>query len=257
MLVISFAKLIVLCVLLVMVLGKLEGEAFIDYFHTNNSDFWIPFESDEVMDHIPKVAMLPTNLHFNAPLEGDPKGENGLVAFISDKPCSDNPKACCVNGHCANISGSHLETNITFLYGTFEIYLRTSHNQSTTDVSSLTCLSTFISGGNEIDACFGSSHGLDKTIHCTYFSPEMIQKKIPLDFDPGMGYHTYAFLWQKESIEWFVDGKSVYKVTGQPQKGGIPWMPQRIVLTYRPLDPNFVGTDSIDIGYIKYTPLAK
>ena len=42
-----------------------------------------------------------------------------------------------------------------------------------------------------------------------------------LGFDASQGFHEYAFLWTRESIIWFVDGKAVYKATRDiPQYAG-------------------------------------
>jgi len=227
------------------------GQGFVDDFHTLRSDLWDPAQSNKVM-HVPKTIMLPSNLNVNSPLEDDPKGENGLIAVVSTKPCTTNPQSCCIDGNCATISGSHMETFTNFSYGSFEIYIRAAHNDTSGSIPTLTCFSTY-TNGNEIDACFS---GTERTLHCTYFSPDMKQYKYPLTYDPSKEYHVYSFLWQKGSIEWFIDGKSVYKVTGPSQTGGIPWLPQRVVLTFRPLDPNFTGEARIDIAYIKYTPIS-
>lgn len=42
-----------------------------------------------------------------------------------------------------------------------------------------------------------------------------------LGFDASEEFHEYAFDWQPDSITWYVDGKAVYKVTGDmPQTAG-------------------------------------
>ena len=42
-----------------------------------------------------------------------------------------------------------------------------------------------------------------------------------LGFDASEKFHEYAFDWQPDSITWYVDGKAVYKVTGEmPQTAG-------------------------------------
>ncbi|MBE5887220.1 MAG: glycosyl hydrolase family protein [Lachnospiraceae bacterium] len=42
-----------------------------------------------------------------------------------------------------------------------------------------------------------------------------------LGFDASEEFHEYAFDWQPDSITWYVDGKAVYKVTGEmPQTAG-------------------------------------
>lgn len=42
-----------------------------------------------------------------------------------------------------------------------------------------------------------------------------------LGFDASLDYHEYAFLWEKDSLVYYVDGKAVYKTTDNvPSKGG-------------------------------------
>ena len=51
-----------------------------------------------------------------------------------------------------------------------------------------------------------------------------------LGFDASLEYHTYGFRWAKDYIVWFVDGKPVYKVTGEKKE--LPSMPGRIIMNY-------------------------
>jgi len=54
-------------------------------------------------------------------------------------------------------------------------------------------------------------------------------KLIDLGFDASQGFHNYGFIWKKGSIEWFIDGKSVYKATED-----IPQDPCRIEVSFWP-----------------------
>lgn len=47
-----------------------------------------------------------------------------------------------------------------------------------------------------------------------FFGDETISTPIPLDFDATAEYHTYGFDWQPGYIEWYLDGRSIHKVTG-------------------------------------------
>jgi endo-1,3-1,4-beta-glycanase ExoK len=47
-----------------------------------------------------------------------------------------------------------------------------------------------------------------------FFGDDKISKAVPLGFDATAEYHTYGFDWQPDSIEWYVDGRSIHKVTG-------------------------------------------
>jgi endo-1,3-1,4-beta-glycanase ExoK len=52
------------------------------------------------------------------------------------------------------------------------------------------------------------------------------EKLIALGFDAAYGFHTYAFEWRRNSIEWFVDGRRVRKVTRA--RGPLPSHPGKI-----------------------------
>ena len=42
-----------------------------------------------------------------------------------------------------------------------------------------------------------------------------------LGFDASLDYHEYGFLWEKDSLVYYVDGKAVYKTTDNiPSRGG-------------------------------------
>lgn len=52
---------------------------------------------------------------------------------------------------------------------------------------------------------------------------------IDLQFDTSKDFHTYGFDWTDKSIEWFVDGKSVYKVEERA-----PYLPGKIMMNLWP-----------------------
>ena len=51
------------------------------------------------------------------------------------------------------------------------------------------------------------------------------EKMIPLGFDPTGDFHDYAFVWKKESVRWFVDGRQVYEI-----RKDVPPAPAKIYL---------------------------
>ncbi len=53
------------------------------------------------------------------------------------------------------------------------------------------------------------------------------EKIIELPFDPTEGFHSYGFMWTKDYIEWYVDGKPVHKATKD-----IPTRPGQLMMNY-------------------------
>lgn len=68
---------------------------------------------------------------------------------------------------------------------------------------------------------------------------------IPLGFDSSLDFHTYAFEWLPNSIEWLVDGRSVRFQQG----GALPTTPQRVMANLWPGDSSTVPW----LGAFKYT----
>jgi len=64
-----------------------------------------------------------------------------------------------------------------------------------------------------------------------YFVEGKEGKKILVDlpFDASQGFHDYGFKWTDNSLEWFVDGKSFYKVEGK-----VPYRPGKIMANLWP-----------------------
>jgi beta-glucanase (GH16 family) len=88
------------------------------------------------------------------------------------------------------------------------------------------------------------------------------EQLIDLGFDAADDFHTYAFVWQRNSIEWFVDGKSVRKVTpatvtalpSHPGKvGAFIWV---TTLTEWAGGFEYQGPTATAYDYISYTPVS-
>lgn len=69
---------------------------------------------------------------------------------------------------------------------------------------------------------FGSLRDWYGTVHCmktpylegiVHAGAEKLPdkfRKVRLDFDPSADFHVYAFLWTKERLVWYIDGKEVF-----------------------------------------------
>lgn len=89
---------------------------------------------------------------------------------------------------------------------------------------------------------------------------ETHEQMIDLGFDAASGFHTYAFEWRPSSIEWFVDGRSVRKVT----RGPLPSRPGKIgTLAWATNLKDWAGRFQYrppivaEYDYIRYTPLSQ
>jgi len=85
----------------------------------------------------------------------------------------------------------------------------------------------------------------------------------PIDFNPGLDYHTYAFEWTPSYVAWFIDGKEVYSQTGEHISTLVH--PQKIMMNiWNPSSENWVGTWNENalpafayydfVSYYSYTP---
>jgi beta-glucanase (GH16 family) len=90
------------------------------------------------------------------------------------------------------------------------------------------------------------------------------EKLIDLGFDAAYGFHTYAFEWRRNSIEWFIDGRSVRKVTRA--KGPLPSHPGKVgAFIWATQLSEWAGgftfqnefPITIEYDYISYTPLSE
>jgi endo-1,3-1,4-beta-glycanase ExoK len=88
------------------------------------------------------------------------------------------------------------------------------------------------------------------------------EKLIDLGFDAAYGFHTYAFEWRRNSIEWFVDGRSVRKVTRT--MGPLPSHPGKIGAFIWATNLSewaggftFLEPIATEYDYISYTPLSQ
>jgi beta-glucanase (GH16 family) len=85
------------------------------------------------------------------------------------------------------------------------------------------------------------------------------EKLIDLGFDASKDFHNYGFVWEKDSIKWFIDGKMVYSVTQD-----IPQDPCKIMVNFWPgtsevsgwLNGVYNGSGSqVQYDWIKYVKI--
>lgn len=77
-----------------------------------------------------------------------------------------------------------------------------------------------------------------------------------LGFDASESFHTYGFRWEKNYIAWYVDGKEVYRVTGQMPSNPAKIMANVWVTSLSSWAGVFEGKTPLtaEIEWIKYTP---
>lgn len=77
-----------------------------------------------------------------------------------------------------------------------------------------------------------------------------------LGFDASESFHTYGFEWEKDYIAWYVDGKEVYRVTGQMPSNPAKIMANVWVTSLSSWAGVFEGKTPLtaEIEWIKYTP---
>jgi hypothetical protein len=85
----------------------------------------------------------------------------------------------------------------------------------------------------------------------------------PIDFNPALDFHTYGFEWTPLYVAWFIDGKEVYRQTGEHVSTLVH--PQKIMMNiWNPAYENWVGTWNENalpafayydfVSYYSYTP---
>lgn len=126
-------------------------------------------------------------------------------------------------------SGSEYRTQQTFGYGMYDVSMKAIKNDGV--VTSFFTYTGPTEGTvwDEIDIEF---LGKDTTkVQFNYFTNGVGNHEYLYDlgFDASEGFHQYGFLWQKDSITWYVDGKAVYTATEN-----IPSTPGKIMMNAWP-----------------------
>ena len=117
--------------------------------------------------------------------------------------------------HAKQYKGAEIRTNESFLYGRFEVRLK-SCEMSGMLVSFFTFYDdpSFVTNWNEIDIEILGRYNNEVQFNAIVGKHQMNEKRQVLDFNPHQDFHTYSFDWTPEYIAWSVDGKEVYRQTG-------------------------------------------
>jgi endo-1,3-1,4-beta-glycanase ExoK len=129
-------------------------------------------------------------------------------------------------------SGAEYRTLDTFGQGRFEVRMRAAKGSGI--VSSF-----FVFTGSPWDEIDVEILGKDTTqVQFNYFVGGVggHERLIDLGFDAAADFHTYAFDWRADGIDWYVDGVLEHSVTGGP----LPGHPAQIMMNLW----NGVGVDT-------------
>jgi endo-1,3-1,4-beta-glycanase ExoK len=151
----------------------------------------------------------------------------------------------------------------TYGYGRYQTRMKASKGSGV--VSGIFTYTAAPQGGDRYDEIDFEFLGRDTTkVQTNYFvnGGGTHEKLIDLGFDAASGFHTYAFEWRPSSIEWFVDGRSVRKVTRA--MGPLPSRPGKVgALTWATTLQGWAGRFQYrepivtEYDYIRHTPLSQ
>jgi endo-1,3-1,4-beta-glycanase ExoK len=176
--------------------------------------------------------------------------DNNLQMRLSDNGGSVRPYGC-----------AEIQSATTNSYGLYEAQMRTAAGNGLN-----TAFFTFTGGPlggaehDEIDFEFlgKDPHTVQLNYHTSFGGKHEVI--VQLGFDASKEFHTYAFSWQPDKIQWFVDGK---KVSETPAGAHIPKNPGLIIFSLwsgsKMLDQwlaPFVynGPVTADVSWVKFTP---
>jgi hypothetical protein len=115
-----------------------------------------------------------------------------------------------------NYKGAEYRTFESFLYGRFEVSLKTAGKEGM--LASFFTYHELGSGGtaewNEIDIEIMGRY--NNSVQFNTITPGQTNhvRSHYVNFDPSVDFHTYAFEWTPDYVAWFIDGEEVYRQTG-------------------------------------------
>jgi beta-glucanase (GH16 family) len=156
----------------------------------------------------------PANILFN----------NGVMALNLSK----------ING--AYVSGEYRTEDEKYSFGYYETRMKAAKGAGLVGGTFFTYAGVWgQKSHNEIDFEVLGKDPTQVQLNYYYAGTGTHEKMIDLGFDASKDFHNYGFHWTKNSIEWYIDGKQVYKATEN-----IPQKPCRIMVNMWP------GTSSVE-----------
>ncbi len=112
--------------------------------------------------------------------------------------------------------GAEIRTNDSFLYGRFEVKMK-SCQASGMLMSFFTFYDNpdFVTRWNEIDIEILGRYNNEVQYNAIVGKHEMHEHRQVLDVNPHLDFHVYAFDWTPSYIAWSVDGKELFRQTGE------------------------------------------
>lgn len=117
---------------------------------------------------------------------------------------------------CKDYKGAELRTNESFLYGRFEVKMK-SFAGSGMLMSFFTFYDQpdFAQNWNEIDIEILGRYNNEVQFNAIEGNHQMHEHRQVLNFNPHEDFHVYAFDWTPDYIAWSVDGVEVFRQSGE------------------------------------------
>ncbi|RJP63214.1 MAG: glycosyl hydrolase family protein [Ignavibacteriales bacterium] len=165
--------------------------------------------------------------------------------------------------HAKDYYGAEYRTKEAYTYGRFEAKIKAAQRDGM-----LASFFTYYDGvgtsnWNEIDIEILGRY--ENNIQFNTITPGQKNhvRSQPVNFNPSLDYHTYAFEWTPDYVAWFIDGEEVYRQTGEHISTLVH--PQKIMMNiWNPAYDNWVGTWNENalpafayydfVSYYSYTP---
>jgi endo-1,3-1,4-beta-glycanase ExoK len=161
-------------------------------------------------------------------------------------------------------SGEYRTTEEKYKYGYYEVSMKAAKGNGLVSGTFFTYAGTWgEQSHNEIDF---EVLGKDPTkVQLNYYyagtgKGGQHEKLIDLGFDASQGFHNYGFVWKKDSIEWYVDGKLVHRATTDIPKGDSKimlnmWPGTQEVNGWLNGPFKYLGPVQAEYDWVKYAPL--
>ena len=174
--------------------------------------------------------------------------DNGIMMIKLVKDNGDHPYA----------SGEYRTADEKYTFGYYETRMKAAKGAGLVAGSFFTYAG--VSGQkshNEIDFEVLGKDPTQVQLNYYYAGNGSHEHMVDLGFDASKGFHNYGFHWTKNSIEWFIDGRQVYKATEN-----IPQKPCKIMANIWPGTSEEIGwlgalynggTVSAQYDWIKYS----